>query len=362
MDFYYVDENRKRVGPVTLEEMRSHAISPETYVWFKGLGPRWKQAREVPELAELLIIQSSEPEPPTLPEPILDSERVPDSEPVVETEQVVPDEEMVTAASSQGDNELAPAVTSSPASDSLVPSVKVGQPELPEDNATENSSRILKVIWAFAIVLACIAGGLWWWLYSGRQPSANEVADGYSPQLEQLAQSGDTAAQMRLSEYYALGKGVDQNEQTSVLWLKRAAEGGHPEAQNELGKRYLSGKGVEVDSAQALRWVQAAAEHGLAAAQYNLGLFYKNEWSVAQDLFQAVKWFAKAANQNHVKAQYALAECYLNGWGVKPDREQAFKWLANAAAHGETRVQQLIDENHLTTEFEQYKRDHFQPL
>ena len=53
MVFYYVDENNQRVGPFTLQELHSHPITKDTYVWFKGLGSSWKHAGEVPEVAEL---------------------------------------------------------------------------------------------------------------------------------------------------------------------------------------------------------------------------------------------------------------------------------------------------------------------
>ena len=108
--------------------------------------------------------------------------------------------------------------------------------------------------------------------------------------------------------------------------------------------------------------VREAAEQGLASAQYNLAFLYRQGIGVNQDLVQMKDWLVKAASQNHAKAQYELGECYLHGWGVNADQEQAFKWLSEADARGEERVKQLIDENHLTNEFEKYKRDHFQPL
>ena len=51
MNFYYVDNEKYRVGPISFEELRSRHITESTYVWFAGMGPAWKPAGQVPELA-----------------------------------------------------------------------------------------------------------------------------------------------------------------------------------------------------------------------------------------------------------------------------------------------------------------------
>ena len=56
MKFYYVDKNRQRVGPFTLDELRSHDVDKNTFVFFKGL-TKWVRAGEVPELNDLFLQQ-----------------------------------------------------------------------------------------------------------------------------------------------------------------------------------------------------------------------------------------------------------------------------------------------------------------
>ena len=56
MKFYYVDKNRQRVGPFTLDELRSHDVDKNTFVFFKGL-TKWVRAGEVPELNDLFSQQ-----------------------------------------------------------------------------------------------------------------------------------------------------------------------------------------------------------------------------------------------------------------------------------------------------------------
>lgn len=65
MDFYYVDENRKRKGPISIEDLKMEPIKPDTLVWHRGLGKEWAKASNLPELA-FLFTPPSEPavEPP----------------------------------------------------------------------------------------------------------------------------------------------------------------------------------------------------------------------------------------------------------------------------------------------------------
>lgn len=49
--YYYVDENRSRKGPMSMEELLSQDdITPETLVWCKGM-EKWEKAKNIPDLA-----------------------------------------------------------------------------------------------------------------------------------------------------------------------------------------------------------------------------------------------------------------------------------------------------------------------
>ena len=49
---YYLNINGTNVGPLTLDQLRAQNITPDTYVWRKGLA-EWQRASSFPELAPL---------------------------------------------------------------------------------------------------------------------------------------------------------------------------------------------------------------------------------------------------------------------------------------------------------------------
>lgn len=50
---YYVVLNRERKGPLTIEQLKTIGLTPNTLVWCKGM-PNWAKAQEVAELVEIL--------------------------------------------------------------------------------------------------------------------------------------------------------------------------------------------------------------------------------------------------------------------------------------------------------------------
>lgn len=54
MDFYYfVDKDKVRRGPFSVEKLLSNDITPDTFIWCKGMSS-WQKARDVKEVAVLL--------------------------------------------------------------------------------------------------------------------------------------------------------------------------------------------------------------------------------------------------------------------------------------------------------------------
>jgi len=76
------------------------------------------------------------------------------------------------------------------------------------------------------------------------------------------AERGNMAAQFRLGERYATGRGVERDAGLAAQWIERAARQGHPEAQAALGLIYEIGRGVDQDRQVARVWYDAAAAHG----------------------------------------------------------------------------------------------------
>ncbi len=52
MEEYFVHLNGEQIGPLTLSQLKSLNISPDTPVWYKGLA-NWTKASEAPETASL---------------------------------------------------------------------------------------------------------------------------------------------------------------------------------------------------------------------------------------------------------------------------------------------------------------------
>ena len=72
---------------------------------------------------------------------------------------------------------------------------------------------------------------------------------------------------------------------------------GDVDAQYDLGNRYMTGKGVFQDFEQALKWLRLAADQGEPFAMYNIGILYSCGHGVKQNCSMAQCWFNKA-NEN----------------------------------------------------------------
>jgi TPR repeat protein len=78
--------------------------------------------------------------------------------------------------------------------------------------------------------------------------------------FKRLAKRDHVEAQYQLGMLYIFGKGVEQNTDQGVTWLKEAAGNGSYMAANELGQIYLSGKGVDRDEEEAIKWLELATQ------------------------------------------------------------------------------------------------------
>jgi len=112
-----------------------------------------------------------------------------------------------------------------------------------------------------------------------------------------LAEQGDPTAQHHLGWLYVIGRGVPQNYEEAVRWLRKAAEQGDSDAQTNLGSLYLLGEGLPQDYTEALKWLRTAADQGHPFAQTKLGIMYEDGHGVPQDSVQAHMWFSLAAAQ-----------------------------------------------------------------
>jgi len=95
-------------------------------------------------------------------------------------------------------------------------------------------------------------------------------------------------------------------------WYRKAADQGHPLAQCNLGVMYAIGQGLDRDDEQAALWFEKAARRGDGGAQFNLGRMChrasldKRSHSTGESRIEAYKWFRLAADQGYQGADLAL--------------------------------------------------------
>ena len=127
-----------------------------------------------------------------------------------------------------------------------------------------------------------------------------------------------------------IAKSAENGDGTAVTWLEQAAAGGSPAAQARLADLYARGKGVTADDAKALTLFQDAAEAGEPFAQLQLGLRYASGNGVAQDYVQAHMWAnlaAAAGNADAVKSRDAFAK-FMTAGQVSEAQRLARDWTA----------------------------------
>jgi hypothetical protein len=184
-----------------------------------------------------------------------------------------------------------------------------------------------------------------------------------------VAEAGDSNAQMQVAGFYLEGTGVECSLPEAVKWLRAAAENGHTGAQVRLGGLLLQSEEAGRNPADAAALFQQAAIRGDVDGQYNLGVCYRLGLGVALDrerarslyvgaamkghhsaqlalgdllveigdedaLKEAVKWYEEASSAGLPHAFFGLAQLYETGKGVYPDRARAIQLNRRAAESG----------------------------
>ena len=90
--------------------------------------------------------------------------------------------------------------------------------------------------------------------------------------LQAKAQAGDAEAQFQMGEAYRAGKGVAADQDTAIMWYRRATAQGHIRASEELGFALFA----HGDRHEAMPYIEKAAARGEARAFYLLGTAHFN--------------------------------------------------------------------------------------
>lgn len=89
------------------------------------------------------------------------------------------------------------------------------------------------------------------------------------------AEQGNGEAMYFIGNMYVFGdklpKSIADPDQEAAKWYFEAARRSVPEAEYGLGLLFLAGKGVVQDQEEAMRWIRLAADHGHAGARSFLG-------------------------------------------------------------------------------------------
>ena len=185
--------------------------------------------------------------------------------------------------------------------------------------------------------------------------------------FQELADNHFGKAYFPLAIMYLRGQGISQNLEKSDFYFKRAFEWCFtykelidPEIWSDLGEMYSSNNYflLEQDDEKSVLWHRKAAEYGYKWSQYKLGIMYSeyhgcwipnnlndlfgNTYVLEEDDETAMFWYRKAADQGHVWSQSALADMYRDGRGVEQDKKQAINWYRKAAIQGNIASQNYL--------------------
>lgn len=156
------------------------------------------------------------------------------------------------------------------------------------------------------------------------------------PAIETAANNGNAEAQFQLGALYANGKGVTQDTEQAIRWLRAAAEQGWVAAQTLLGWCYTQdGDGFTPNPAEAHRCYSSAAEQGDTDAMCSLAdLYQQGGQGLERNPSAMLHWYTEAGNLGHPKAQYMLGKLLAEGSLVAQNDEAAFQWLTLAIING----------------------------
>ena len=121
-------------------------------------------------------------------------------------------------------------------------------------------------------VLAPVRGDVETAIHSTSNSDSASADTNEQPEINQLAEQGDAAAQFALGAQYATGENVQQDYSQAVAWFSKAAEQGHVLAQATLGAYYLAGRGVPMDLSKAYFWSILAQAGGDQASEYRISI------------------------------------------------------------------------------------------
>ncbi len=142
---------------------------------------------------------------------------------------------------------------------------------------------------------------------------------------EKAANDGSAEAKYKLAMIYHEGEGVEKNQSTAVMWLKRAVRQRYAKAEYQLAQCYVDGHGVPVSYDKAIMYMKASALRGYKVAQKRLSELYGKGIIVEADQKESNRWMAMYKGEF---VNIAPAEEHSTKFVAPPDSTPA-KEIAN---------------------------------
>ena len=147
-----------------------------------------------------------------------------------------------------------------------------------------------------------------------------------------LPRSNDPTVETLRALAYRTGRGVAQDDQQALAWLRKAAEPGHAQAVELLSRLYPDHAGYLSDDEETARLLRKLKDPGNAEAQAELRQRYAEGKGVPQDFGLSNHWLGIAATRGQIKAVALLADHYAHGLGVAEDHSKAYALYACVVA------------------------------
>ncbi len=151
---------------------------------------------------------------------------------------------------------------------------------------------------------------------------------------KKAAELGNIYAQTTLSDYYAIGIGVNVDKEKSFYWEMQAALNGNLHSIKSVADSYYEGEGTDKNYDEAIKWYQKAVDMGDDESIYDIATMYENGEGFEEDTDKAIELYTQAADMGYADAQNTLAEYYLKGLYVKKDYQKAYDLAQKSAAQG----------------------------
>jgi TPR repeat protein len=197
---------------------------------------------------------------------------------------------------------------------------------------------------AIGLAILIVVGIYVFGVFSSERTATNTEKDfsGYSmSSLLGEAESGNVAAQLRVSEHYGNGTGgFSINDALHFEWAVRAAKSGNIRAKVYVGRCYFHGTGTDEDLERAYEMLAGPAkDFNDPRAQAYMGFFCTGDYGRPRQDELALEWFRKSAAQGDPQGEFGYGQSLLFGThGASIDYKEGVRLLRHSLEQGNVRA------------------------